>query len=67
MLQVARTKNSTSYYNNLKKVLLQEVPDDSLCKIKHVAQYYVTLKFCVGLCDAVVCDTKNTKEYVTIN
>jgi len=34
------------------------VPVDGSCELKHTAQYYLTLKCCVGWCILVVCDTE---------
>jgi hypothetical protein len=31
------------------------VPDVGSCELKHVAQCYVTLKYCVGRCNSFVC------------
>jgi len=40
------------------------VPDDGSCELKHVAQYYVTLKCRVGRCTSVVGDIKNTTGFI---
>jgi hypothetical protein len=38
------------------------VPDDGSCELKHIAQYYVTLKCRVGQCILVLCDTEKHDE-----
>ena len=38
------------------------MPDDGSCKLKHVAQYYMTLKCCVGWRISVVCDVEQHSQ-----